>query len=143
MFGFVAKYALAGMAALLALALLALGVQSYRLKSLQASTAQALTEASEKARTQESEWQATLSKVRNEKDAELRSVAAARDAALASVRNRRPRLPEASRPACEGATGRELSNRDAEAFVGLAARADELRAELAACYRREDAIAAQ
>lgn len=141
LFDWVAKYALVGMAGLLAMALLALGVQSYRLKSLQASTAQALTEASERARTKESLWQSTLSKVRDEKDAEIRSVAAARDRALAGLRNRRARLPEASRPACQGSTGAELSGGDAEFLVRLAGRADELRAELAACYRREDAIA--
>ena len=130
-----------GLAALLALAVAAAGIQTIRLKALQASTANALAEAVTDARTQESLWQTTLSKVRDEKDAELRTVAAARDAALASVRNRRARLPEAARAACEGATGRELSDRDAEVALRIAARADELRAELAACYRREDAIA--
>ena len=50
MFGFISRYALAGMAVLLALALMALGVQSYRLKSLQASVAQDAAAASQAAR---------------------------------------------------------------------------------------------
>lgn len=136
----VLQYALVILAGLLALALAAAGVQTIRLKSLEASTAQALAEASEDARAKESAWQSTLTKVRDEKDAEIRSVAAARDAGLARVRNRRPRLPEAARAACEGSTGRELSGGDAEFLVRLAGRADELRAELAACYRREEAL---
>lgn len=137
---FIARYAMAALCALLALALAAAGVQTLRLKSLQASTAQALADAATAARAQEQVWQTNMSKVRDEKDAEIKRVGAARDAALASLRNRRARLPEAARTACEGATGRELSGGDAEVLVRLAGRADELRAELAACYKREDAL---
>jgi hypothetical protein len=54
-------------------------------------------------------------------------IVAERDRALASLRNRPERLPEAARAACSGSTGAELSRGDAEDLVRLAARADELR----------------
>lgn len=43
-------------------------------------------------------------------------------------------VPAAPRPACAGATGAELSRLDAEFLVREAARADDLRAGLVACY---------
>lgn len=58
-------------------------------------------------------------------------------AALASLRNRaeRPAVPAsgAGAEACQGATGAQLSRRDAEVLVGIASRADELRAALERC----------
>jgi hypothetical protein len=96
-----------------------------------------LTE-SESARLRERAQQIDTSRIRDEKDAEIRHVASERDAALAaSMRDRRARLSEAARAACAGSTGRELSDRDAAAFIGLAARADTIRAELDACQKRE------
>jgi len=56
---------------------------------------------------------------------------------LDSLRNRHERATNVSagaRPACTGATGAELSRSDAGFLVGEAARADEIRAGLAACY---------
>ena len=56
---------------------------------------------------------------------------------LASLRYRPERpadLPTVSVARCTGATGAELSRSDAEFLVGEAARADEIRAGLAACY---------
>lgn len=73
----------------------------------------------------------------NAKDAEYRRIAARLSAALHELRSRPDRLPEAARAACAGATGAELSGRDAAVLEGLAARADQLRAELAACQDRE------
>lgn len=63
LFDWVAKYALVGMAGLLAMALLALGVQSYRLKSLQASIATDAANASEAARKKYEEQTNTLNVV--------------------------------------------------------------------------------
>lgn len=56
---------------------------------------------------------------------------------LASLRNRPERPADLSAipdHRCSGATGAELSRSDAEFLVGEAARADEIRAGLAACY---------
>jgi len=62
---------------------------------------------------------------------------------LAGLRNRPERsgdLSAVSRPGCTGATGAELSRSDAEFLVGEAARADEIRAGLAACYAVIDGV---
>ena len=56
---------------------------------------------------------------------------------LASLRYRTERtadLSTVSGTRCTGVTGAELSRSDAEFLVGEAARADEIRAGLAACY---------
>ncbi len=64
------------------------------------------------------------------------------DIALDSLRDRPDRpagVPEATRPGCAGSTGAELSRPDAEFLVREAARADDIRAGLDACYRHVDA----
>ncbi|WP_396190087.1 hypothetical protein [Flavobacterium sp.] len=61
---------------------------------------------------------------------------------LASLRNRPERfgnLSAAAKAACTGVTGAELSRQDSEFLVGEAARADEIRAGLVACYQVIDA----
>jgi TolA-binding protein len=67
----------------------------------------------------------------------LRTVGRQRDTALAGLRDRaeRPAVPASggAAQACAGASGRELSRPDATFLVGLAARADELRAALERC----------
>ena len=62
---------------------------------------------------------------------------------LASLRNRPERTADLSAipgARCSGATGAELSRSDAEFLVGEAARADEIRAGLAACYAVIDGV---
>lgn len=54
--------------------------------------------------------------------------------ALERLRNRPERMPESARSACEGGTGAELSGQDAGFLEREAARADQLRADLEACY---------
>lgn len=61
---------------------------------------------------------------------------------LISLRNRPERttgLPTAARSSCQSATGAELSRPDAEFLSWEAARADEIRAGLIACYQVIDA----
>lgn len=60
--------------------------------------------------------------------------------ALERLRKRPERLPEAAEPSCQGATGRELSAPDAGFLEREAARADQLRAGLAACYQHLDSL---
>lgn len=89
-----------------------------------------------KAQAQEANWKGRVDEQRKSKDAELARVAAARDAAVASLRDRPDRRPDLSGPAaaaCAGATGAELSRPDAVFLVGEASRADNLRAALAEC----------
>jgi hypothetical protein len=65
------------------------------------------------------------------------------DTALDSLRDRPERptgLPDHPRPACAGGTGAELSRPDAEFLSREAARADDQRAGLDACYQVIDAI---
>jgi hypothetical protein len=70
-------------------------------------------------------------------ESRIRAVGVQRDAALASLRDRAERsaLPASggAAQACAGATGASLSRPDAEFLVGLAARADDLRAALERC----------
>ena len=62
---------------------------------------------------------------------------------LAGLRDRPERsvdLSAVSRPGCTGATGAELSRQDSEFLIWEAARADEIRAGLAACYAVIDGV---
>lgn len=86
-------------------------------------------------------WAQAIKGSTDAKDTELRRVGTERDAAIASLRNRtRERLPAASRAACAGSTGAELSEPDAIDLVGLATRADQLRAALAECQGWIEAV---
>ncbi len=59
---------------------------------------------------------------------------------LQSDIKRQRRMPEDSRAECAGTTGAELSDRDATAFIRLAARADKHRAALKSCYEFVDSL---
>jgi hypothetical protein len=59
---------------------------------------------------------------------------------LVSLRNRKDRMSTTTATTCKGATGAELSGRDAEFLTRESARADTIRAGLKACYEYVDAI---
>ena len=59
---------------------------------------------------------------------------------LERLRQRPERLPASDAQACAGAGGAELSGPDAAFLVREAARADQIRAGLEACYKQYDAI---
>ena len=99
--------------------------------------------ATEAARATEQAWATHLVKVRDDRDKEIKRISAARDDAMRKLRDRPERLPETARTACEGATGAELSIGDAGFLVGLAARADELRADLLSCQQWIEAVSAE
>lgn len=99
-------------------------------------TAAALT-ASEDARRLEQARARMQQGVDDAKDANHRRTAARLADALDRLRERPGRLPEPARAACQGATGAELSSRDAGVLERLAARAENLRIELHACQDRE------
>jgi hypothetical protein len=81
-----------------------------------------------------------LQEIDDVKATELRSVAARADALASELRSRPyDRVPSASQASCSGGSGAQLSGRDAQFLVGLAARADSLRTELGACQERERA----
>jgi len=100
------------------------------------------------ARIREQEQAAAAGRVEQEKENEIARVRAAGAAELNSERMRRRAerpaapaggVPQAT-PACPGATGAELYRPDALFLVGVAQRADEQRAALAACYGAYDAL---
>lgn len=88
---------------------------------------------------------ADIEKVKNEEIATVRGALAAANARVQNRPDRQPApasgVPRAT-PACRGATGAELSRPDAEFLNGEAARADELRAALSACYRAYNSMVA-
>jgi hypothetical protein len=140
---------LQAIAALLALSLAGSGFLYWRLDAAQdelaavrAAAVSAALAYSENARQIEQQHAQRVQGITDAKDATLRRVRAAAAADLDRLRDRADRVPGADiapRPACAGATGAELSGRDAAFLVGLAERADWLRAELAACQQREHA----
>lgn len=89
----------------------------------------------------EREWSREIKVSTDAKDDELRRVGIERDAAIASLRNRPAnRLPAAASPACAGASPASLSQSDAGVALGLAAAADQLRAEYQACRSWIEAV---
>lgn len=67
------------------------------------------------------------------KNEQIRAVNNRLTAALSELRNRPDRMPNTPQD-CKGASGSELSKQDAEFLIREAARADQLRAALNACY---------
>lgn len=72
--------------------------------------------------------------------ARIDDVSKQRDAALDKLRSRSDRMPTASLAKCKGATGKQLSRRDAEFLTRLAGRADRLREALRVCYAYEETV---
>lgn len=83
--------------------------------------------------------------IEQEKTNEIARIRTDSAAAIARLQNRPDRQPARpggaapQAPACQGATGAELSRSDAVFLDGEATRADEQRAALSACYRAYDA----
>lgn len=85
-------------------------------------------------------WDKDIATQRQKAQDEKAVIAADRDAALERLRNRPPRLSEASRAACKGSTGGELSGLDSGFLIREAARADELRTALKECQAWVDTV---
>jgi hypothetical protein len=85
--------------------------------------------------------------IEQEKTNEIATIRAAHANELGRLQNRATRKPTPAgampgpAPACQGSTGAELSREDATFLIGEAARADEHRAALSACYRAYDSVA--
>lgn len=94
------------------------------------------------ARATEQRQQEAANAIARRHNAEVSTVRRNLDLALDSLRNRPDRpaagMPEAAQADCEGGTGAELFRTDAEFLAREAARADEQRAGLDACYRHVD-----
>jgi len=100
-------------------------------------------QAIEQARQVEANWQTNVEALQEIHHAEVRRLSAELERVRSELRNRPDRMPEASREACAGATGAELSRTDAEFLVGEAARGDQLRADLAECQGWVEAVTAK
>lgn len=109
----------------------------------EAKVAREVAMAARQAQQQERSWQEMIDATTKHYDARLAALRRDRAAVLDGLRERPERaadVPEGARVGCQGATGAELSRPDAEFLVGEAARADELRAALDACYTVLDGL---
>lgn len=111
------------------------GKNSAELRHAQ-DVAEALQQAIEAERKQQEEVNHALQKQTDDLAAINRMLALD----IEQLRQRAKRLPQATRADCQGASGAELSGKDAEFLVREAARADGLRAALQACYRYADTV---
>lgn len=111
--------------------------------------AAANVQAAIQARAREQALQSTADKIRQEKTREIRTLLAARDAALRELRDRDERPAAGGHSAANdqaagtgpaaSCTGAELWRSDAAFLVWEAARADEVRAHLGECRAAYDA----
>lgn len=95
------------------------------------------------ARAKEKEMQDAFNTAQRKQATRLADTRRTLDAALDSLRQRPERpsgMSDAARAACAGGTGAELSRSDAEFLSREAARGDDLRAGLEACYSAVDAV---
>jgi hypothetical protein len=96
-----------------------------------------------KARAKEKEMQDGFDAAAKKQAARLADTRRNLDIALDGLRDRSERpsgMPEGARAGCTGGTGAELSRPDAGFLAGEAARADDIRAGLVACYEVIDAV---
>ena len=100
----------------------------------------AMVRAQQQAKQTEDQHNAQLAKQNQAHANAVRDVNLKLSAALERLRKRPERRPEPARAACEGGTGAELSGPDAGFLEREAARADELRAALGACYQWIDQV---
>ena len=122
--------------AICALSLLASGYIGYSIahsqlvayKADQAAKVQAIQEQS----------QAAADQIRKQKDAQIASINNQLVDAVSQLRNRPSRTQSAANG--QGGTGATLSAEDAEFLIREAARADQIRTGLDACYKQYDAL---
>ena len=84
------------------------------------------------------EHQALADQIRKEKDAQIASINISLADALSQLRSRPNRAQNTTNG--QGGTGATLFADDAEFLVRQAARADQIRAGLEACYRQYDSL---
>ena len=89
-------------------------------------------------RDKEHQYQADADKIRTEKDAQIKAINAQLVDAVSELRKRPSRTAETNAGSC--GTGSTLFAQDAEFLVREAARADEIRVALDACYKQYEAI---
>jgi hypothetical protein len=88
--------------------------------------------------TIEKNYQAKAAKIESDKNVQIRNINAQLLDAVSELRKRPSRPTEAGTGSC--GTGATLSAEDAEFLVREAARADQIRAGLDACYKQYDSL---
>lgn len=89
-------------------------------------------------RDKEHTYQADADKIRTEKDAQLKDINNQLVDAISQLRSRTSRTAETING--KGCNGTSLYAEDSEFLIREAARADEIRVGLEACYKQYDAI---
>ena len=89
-------------------------------------------------REKEHQYQADADKIRTEKDAQIKAINNQLVDAVSELRKRPSRTTETTAGSC--GTGSTLFAQDAEFLIREAARADEIRVGLEACYKQYDSI---
>jgi hypothetical protein len=89
-------------------------------------------------RDKEHQYQASADKIRKEKDAQIKNINTQLVDAVGELRQRPGRATEAN--AGSNCNGASLFAEDAEFLVREAARADEIRVGLEACYKQYDSL---
>jgi hypothetical protein len=89
-------------------------------------------------RDKEHQYQADADQIRKDKDAQIKAINTQLVDAVSELRKRPSRTSETA--AGQGCNGTRLFAEDSEFLVREAARADEMRVSLAACYKQYDAI---
>ena len=89
-------------------------------------------------RDKEHQYQADADKIRTEKDAQIKAINNQLVDAVSELRKRPSRTAETN--AGQSCNGASLYAEDAEFLVREAARADEIRVALDACYKQYEAI---
>lgn len=89
-------------------------------------------------REKEHEYQADADKIRKEKDAQINNINNQLVDAISELRKRSSRTSEASNG--KGCNGSSLYAEDAEFLIREAARADQIRVGLEACYKQYESI---
>lgn len=105
---------------------------------------QALQKAEAESRAKEQQWQDSANQTTKAKDEAIQNIHARLDDALGELRKRPQRPASGTVPAssCDGkgTTGAGIYAQDAEFLVREAARADQLRTSLGACYSQYNAL---
>lgn len=89
-------------------------------------------------RDKEHQYQADADQIRKDKDAQIRDINSKLVDAVSELRKRPSRAAEASNG--QGCDGARLYAEDSEFLVREAARADEIRVALQACYKQYDSL---
>ena len=89
-------------------------------------------------RDKEHQYQSDADKIRIEKDAQIKAINSQLVDSISELRKRTSRTSEATNG--KGCNGASLFAEDAEFLVREAARADEIRVGLEACYKQYEAI---